>query len=387
MLRGGKDPRVLNVDVGRHYIRTGGSNMEHVITGARRIQPQDYDAFVGMDVDKRSIVLTQIDHVGLEKQTRMPYDSGVLLRYVENHLGNKRVAFVYEAGPTGWGLYDDISSAGHRCLVVSPSSVPTQRGKRVRTNRLDSRKLALQLRGGSLESVRVPSEEYRCLREYVTLRKMHMTESAKCKQRIKALFLRNGLKFPGGTPGGYWSQELIGQIREYDCDSALRFKLGSLLDSMLFSRYQAFQAQSSMRKFVDGSPEMKESVELAMSLPGIGWIVGTYAVARIGDWRLLGRSSETASFFGLVQTEDSTGDSSDRGSITKSGDPVMRSLLIEAAWTAIRRDPDLREFYDRIYRTHSKDKAARIAIVAVARKHVMRLHCVLKERRRYQIRS
>ena len=61
----------------------------------------------------------------------------------------KRTAFVYEAGPTGFGLYDDISGEGYGCLVVTPSAVPTARGKRVRTNRLDSRKLAVQLRGGS----------------------------------------------------------------------------------------------------------------------------------------------------------------------------------------------------------------------------------------------
>lgn len=77
----------------------------------------------------------------------MPYDSGNLLGYVRGHLANKRVAFAYEAGPTGFGLYDDIAAAGYPCLVVTPSTVPTVKGKRVRTNRLDSRKLAYQLRG------------------------------------------------------------------------------------------------------------------------------------------------------------------------------------------------------------------------------------------------
>jgi transposase len=358
--------------------------MEHVSTRIRKIQPLNFDMFVGMDVDKRSIVLTQRDHLGIEKQTRMPYDSNLLLRYSENHMNNKRIAFVYEAGPTGWGLYDDILKAGYPCLVVAPSSVPTARGKGIRTNRLDSRKLANQLAGGNLEGVRVPTEDYRYLREYVTLRKMHMTEVAKCKQRIKALFLRNGMEFPGSTPGGYWSQNLIRNLREYDCSAMLKFKITSLLVTLEFCLYQAAQAQASMRKFVAGNKEISESVEYAMSLPGIGWIVATYAIARIGDWREMGRSDETASFFGLVQTEDSTGDSSDRGSITKAGDPVMRSMLIEASWTAIRKDDELREFYQRIYKTHAKDKASRIAIVAVARKLSTRLHCVLKERRKYQ---
>ena len=85
-------------------------------------------------------------------------------------------------------------------------------------------------------------------------------------------------------------------------------------------------------------------MRLLMSIPGIGWVVATYALARIGNWRELGRSCEMASFFGLVPSEDSTGEGADRGSITKAGDPRMRSLLIQAAWSAIRKDEELNEF-------------------------------------------
>jgi hypothetical protein len=63
----------------------------------------------------------------------------------------------------------------------------------------------------------------------------------------------------------------------------------------------------------------------------------------------------------------------------------MRSLIIQAAWSAIRKDVELLEFYQRVYKSHSRDKAARIAIVAVARKLCARMHCVLKERRRYEV--
>ena len=360
--------------------------MDNFSTVVRKIQPRDYDIFVGMDTDSRSIALTALDHLGLAKAVAMPHAGDVVLGYVHNHFAGKAVVFAYEAGPTGFGLYDTISAAGYTCLVVTPSAVPTARGKRVRTNRLDSMKIALQLRGGGLEGIRVPRDDYRELRELVTLRKMHMTAAAKCKQRIKALFLRSGMEFPSATPGGYWSRQLIGELRELSCSQARRFKLDSLLDSLLFSQYQALQSQRKMREFVGANAEISESVDYAMSLPGVGWIVATYAIARIGDYREMGSSDETSSFLGLVQTEDTTGDRTNRGSITKAGDPVLRSLMIEASWTAIRKDTELMEFYQRMYRTHSTDKAARIAIVAVARKLATRLHCVLKERRKYEAR-
>lgn len=359
--------------------------MANCNTVVRRIDPREYDVFIGMDVDKRSIALTHVDHLGLEKSVKMAHKSEMVLSFVRNHFAGKHAALVYEAGPTGFGLYDDLTAAGYDCMVVSPASVPTARGKRVRTNRLDSRKLALQLRGGSLESIHVPTEEYRMLRELVQLRKVHVKDISGNKCRIKALFLRNGLEFVWSTPGGYWSKSVVSGIKSFECAPALRFKLDLLLEDLEFAQRQALRCQVTIRKMVEANKELCESVTYVMSLPGVGWIVASYAVARIGDWRLLGNSHETGSFFGLVPTEDSTGEGADRGSITKAGDPTMRSLMIQAAWSAIREDGDLLEFYQRLYKGHPKDKAARIAIVAVARKLAARMHCVLKERRPYQV--
>jgi transposase len=180
---------------------------------------------------------------------------------------------------------------------------------------------------------------------------------------------------------------LIQQLQAYEGDPVLQYKIRSLVESLLFSRNQAVKVQQAMRRFVEATPELADSTRYAMSIPGIGWIVATYAIARIGDWRAMGTSDQTASFFGLVQTEDSTGNSSTRGSITKTGDPIMRSLLIEAAWVMKRTDPELADFYRRIYATHARDTAAQVAIVAVARKLTTRLHCVLKERRVYQLKT
>ena len=224
------------------------------------------------------------------------------------------------------------------------------------------------------------------LRELVTLRQQYVSEVRANKCRIKGLFLRNGLVFEWNTPGGYWSSEVLQGLRECDVNPVLRLKVSKLVDGLVFAQYQASEAQRAIREFVSSTEELKESVRLLMSIPGIGWVVASYALARVGDWRELGRSHEMASFFGLVPSEDSTGEGADRGSITKAGDPRMRSLLIQAAWSAIRKDDELNEFYQRTYKSHSRNLAARVAITAVARKLTARMHCVLKERREYLVR-
>src|SRR5258707_15371198 len=72
--------------------------------GSQTFIPRDYEVFAGLDVDKKSISVTFTDHQGLLKSMRMPYSVDHLVNHVRKHYGDKKVAFAYEAGPTGYGL-------------------------------------------------------------------------------------------------------------------------------------------------------------------------------------------------------------------------------------------------------------------------------------------
>src|SRR5213593_3038171 len=87
-----------------------------------KIIPRHYDIFGGLDVAKKNMAVTFTDHEALMRSLRLPYSSAHLLHYVRKHFPDRRVAFVYEAGPTGFGLRDELVSAGYRCLVVAPES-------------------------------------------------------------------------------------------------------------------------------------------------------------------------------------------------------------------------------------------------------------------------
>src|SRR5687768_8003542 len=102
-------------------------------TPGRSIIPAQFDIFAGLDVDKKSMATTFIDHGTLFKSLRLPYSSRQLLNYVEKHFPGKRIAFVYEAGPTGFGLHDELVAQNRTCLVVASSMVATAPGNRVKT--------------------------------------------------------------------------------------------------------------------------------------------------------------------------------------------------------------------------------------------------------------
>ena len=179
--------------------------------------PQDYDVFVGLDVDKRSIAATFSGAQGFIRSLQMPYSVDHLLNHVRKHFGDQKIAFVYEAGPTGYGLYDGLAAQGYRCLIAAPSMIPRAPGQRVKTNRLDSRALSESLRGGQLKSIHVPSQVYRELRHLTQLRDTVVREAAAHKQRIKALLLLEGIGFPPAPARSQWSFMVKHKLRKLEC--------------------------------------------------------------------------------------------------------------------------------------------------------------------------
>ncbi len=350
--------------------------------------PQDYDLFGGLDVDKRSISVTFTNHQGFLRSLHMPYSAEYLLNHVRKHFPNQKVVFAYEAGPTGYGLYDGIVSQGYRCLVVSPSMIPRAPGQKVKTNRLDSRGLSENLRGGQLKSIHIPTEIYRELRHLTQLRDTFVSEMVASKQRIKSLLLFEGISFPPAPAGrGQWSLAVRAKLRKLQCSRSVRFKLDQLLENVEFSEKQALKTTREIRRFCREDSELSQCIECLMSIPGIGWIVASQLLARIGNWRELKNIRQLAGFLGLAPTENSTGERTERGSITHSGDARLRSKLVQASWSAIRQDAELREFFRSVCRTHPRNIAPRVAIVGVARKLSVRISVVLMQQRPYVVRE
>ena len=349
--------------------------------------PRDYEVFAGLDVDKKSISVTFTNHQGFIRSLRVPYSAEHLVNHVRKHFPDQKVAFAYEAGPTGYGLYDGIVAQDYPCLIASPSMIPKAPGQRVKTNRLDSRGISENLRGGQLKSIHVPTVLYRELRHLTQLGDTFVSDLVAMKQRIKSLLLMEGLEFPPAPAGSQWSFMVKAKLRKLPCSSTVRFKLDELLDSLEFNEKRVVKTTQQIRRLCQNDEELSQCIEYMMSVSGIGWIVASQLLARIGDWRELSNVRQLGAFLGLVPTENSTGERTDRGSITHSGDPRLRSKLIQAAWSAIRKDGELREFFRSVCQSHARPVASRVAIVAVARKLTVLISVVLMKQRPYVVRK
>jgi transposase len=358
------------------------SNQKHFT-----VKPLEFDLFCGMDVDKKSISVTFVSHEGFVKSFTIPYDSSNLVAYVRRRYPDNGIAFVYEAGPTGFGLYDDLVAAGYVCLVIAPTQLSRSAADRVKTNRLDSRKLAEDLRGGRFKGIHVPNRIFRDLRLLVHLREITVRNQAATKVRIKLLLLLEGIRFPASTAKERWSPAVMARLNSLQTGSEIRFKLDQYLNTLKFTAHQLLIINKELLRFSKQHSDLRHSLDLLCTIPGIGKVVSIYVLARIGDWTYLTSCRQIAHLLGLVPVEHSTGDRIRKGAISRMGDATTRSKLVESAWMAIRKDPELMDFYQRIKARNPDPIAARKAIVAVARKLTTRIYAVLKYQRPYVIRD
>jgi transposase len=130
---------------------------------------------------------------------------------------------------------------------------------------------------------------------------------------------------------------------------------------------------------VQQSAAQHAQARLLMTQPGVGPNTALTFVLTIGDVSRFPRSKQIASYLGLIPREESSGGRQKLGSISKQGNRMLRSLLVEAAQIAVRCDPGFRKQYR--HRCHQKPKG--VAKVAAARKLAVRLYWMLRTQTGY----
>lgn len=347
---------------------------------------EQYDIYIGNDVDKRTYVLNIRERYRQLMTKTIPAEPQQLYNFIKRQFPNQRIVIGYEAGPTGFGLYDYMIKRNASCVILPTSSVRSPANDPVKTNRLDARKLSNMLAEGDFQPVRVPQGAYRELRNLIEIRENYAQLQRASKQRIKSLLLANSLHELCRDVENHWSRPFLKRLKTIECTPALRLRLDLLLEDLDYARNKLLKAVGQLRLFCRNTADIKDHIHNLITIPGIGIITASTILARTGDPKNLQNLRELGAFFGLVAREKSTGNKIRRGTITHAGNGIARSLLIEASWIAIRKDKELAQFYGRIANRHHVLYAKQKAIVAVAHKITLRIYRVLVERREYIIR-
>ena len=153
--------------------------------------------FVGLDVHAETVAVAVAEPNGEVRSLGLIPNRPESIRQLVRKLQPvEQVRFCYEAGPTGYVLYWQLTALGAKCEVVAPSLVPTKPGDRVKTDRRDALKLARCYRAGDLTPVWVPDAAHEALRDLVRAREAAKGDLLRARHRLSKFLLRHGWRRP-----------------------------------------------------------------------------------------------------------------------------------------------------------------------------------------------
>ena len=232
----------------------------------------------------------------------------------------------YEAGCLGYSLYNQLVGAGIKCVILAPTTMMTQQGKRVKTDARDAKLIAQCLANGAYHSVYVPTEEDNSVKEYIRMRDDHKEALKRIKQQTNALCLRYGHHYEGTK----WTGKHMVWLKKLEFPTLVRETLDEYLAS--YEEYITKIARYDARiEELAAQAKYQEKVKKLNCFLGIKTHTALSLIVETGDFTRFVKGNIYASFLGLVPGETSSGNHIIRTGISKAGNTHLRTLLIEAA--------------------------------------------------------
>jgi transposase len=330
--------------------------------------------FVGIDTHLKDWRVT-IRNCGIElKNFSMNPSPLELYRYLTKHYPDGSFYICYEAGFCGFWPQRKFKELGINCIVVNPADVPSSnKEKTVKSDPVDSRKLARELENGSLRAIYVPDVYSEQLRSLMRLRFRLVQNQTRIKNRIKMLLYNYGIIIPKEhLTNSRWSGYFIHWLKSVKLSSSAgQFTL----DNLLMQLEQLIEYLKSVLKQLreeSNTQNISSVIASLISVPGISFITAMSLYTEIIDIKRFKTFEQLCSFVGLVPSTYSSGQTEYSRGISFRHNRFLRPLLIEAAWTAVRKDPALTLRFNELIKQMSKQKA----IIRIAKKLLRRIRHV-----------
>ena len=289
--------------------------------------------FVGLDVHKDTIDIAiaesgdpgEVRHFGtipgdlqsLDKAIRRIRRKGISLH------------IVYEAGPCGFEIYRHLFEQGLDCIVVSPSLIPKRTGDRVKTDRRDSINLARLHRAGELLPIYVPDPEDEAIRDLIRARTDAVHAQTRARQQLKSFLLRHGIHYQGKSSWTLAHMRWLSEIKMPHPAQHVTFE--EYIKAVDAATQQVIRLTLHIEHLVQHWRWLPV-VQALQAMRGMQILTAATLVAEIGDLSRFEKPRQLMHFLGLTPSEYSSGSTTRRGSITKTGNTHARKALIEAAW-------------------------------------------------------
>jgi transposase len=268
-------------------------------------------------------------------------------------------------------LVDLLAELGHELWVGDAAAIRASYVRQQKTDKRDAAHILKLLVEGRFPRIWMPSSEVRDLRQLLLHRYKLVMIRARVKNELQHLCLNKGVQ----RKHKLWTKAGQQVLRELP----LKAWAGRRRDDLLGLMAMLDQQIEPLDMAVKAEAQRDKMALLLQTQPGVGPITALAYVLTMGDVTRFPRGKQVASYLGLIPREHSSGGRQHLGAISKQGNRMLRMLLVEAATTTVRLDPEFKKEY--LHRCHQKPKG--VAKVAAARKLAVRLYWMLRTHKPY----
>ena len=332
--------------------------------------------FVGLDVHAATIAVAVAEPGGEVRSVGIIPNRLESIRKLIAKLGPaKELKACYEAGPTGYVLYWQLTELGVACEVIAPTLVPTKAGDRIKTDRRDAEKLARCYRAGDLTPVWVPDAAHEALRDVVRAREAAKKDQLRARHRLSKFLLRHGQRAPENTKA--WTKKHLEWIKthvHFD-QPALEAALADYIQEVDHCADRIVRLEKAIVEAVEQAPpSMRAVIASLQALRGVAQTTAATIVSELGSLSRFESPRQLMGYSGLVSREHSSGAHIQRGAITKTGNAHLRRVVVEASW-AYQHRPNVTGFLLRRQKNLALDEGTK----QIAWKAQQRLHSRYKK--------
>jgi transposase len=337
--------------------------------------------FVGIDVHKKDWQVGQYHSGIVLGNHRITGSSQELIDFLKKRYPGATLKCVYESCAWGFNLQRQLTAAGIECIVVHAGDVPgSDKERKNKTDKVDAVRLARNHSAGLLKAIHVPDEELQKERNLMRFRKKLIGDLNRSKNRLKSLLKFQGIEIPANMDNSTWSKNFLRWVEEQAAkDILLQDTVELMLEEIRMQRQLLLKTEKRIRQLMSSKKYEKNS-KLLMGISGIGPTISTLFLLEVGDIRRFRGFDSLNNFIGFYPGSKSTGEKNIDTGISKRKHNQLRTMLVEAAWQAIKKDPALLDAYEKL----TKRMKGNEAIIRIARKLLRRMRAVLISGQEYQ---
>jgi len=308
--------------------------------------------YVGLDIHTRRIAICVLSDTGAVFHRSLVRSFEEMLRILKEL--PDRFEVCYEAS-CGYGHYHDLlRPVAARVVVAHPGQLRLIFRSKNKNDRNDAERLAKLLYLGETPTVHVPSLEVRTWRELINCRSQVIAKRTRAKNAVRSLLRSAGVVSPKHP--GLWTKRGMAWLRQLELPTFSQ----QLRRDLLLEEIETLVRQGRrIEQQLNCQARRTSAVAQLRSIPGVGIRTAEAVAAFVDDPHRFRHAKAVGAYFGLVPCQDQSGDRNRLGHITRTGAPVVRQLVAEAAWQALRRSPTVRAYFERAQRGDPNGRRSR----------------------------